>query len=225
MIVVVTSVFALYIGSTMVVRGDAAATAANILASESLFRLGFVANLIAAAAYVGVVAMLYELFKPVSSTLSFVAAFFGLVGCAVSAMSMADYLAPLLLLGNASYLTAFEAEQVQALARILRLEGLGGSISLVFFGFYCVLIGCLVLGSKFLPRILGMVMIIAGLGWLTFNLAGFLAPSLGDTLSTYLLPVSGLGETLFTLWLLVMGVNEVKWREQASAASAQFGEK
>lgn len=216
LIVVATSVFALVTTSALIVSGDAAATAANILASEKVFRLGFAANLIAAVAYVGVVAILYELFKPVNATLSVVAAFLGLAGCAISGASMINTLATLLFLGDATYLAVFETDQLQTLARTsLRLGGLGNSISLVFFGFYCLSLGLLVFGAKFLPRILGVFLVIAGVGWLIGNFTSFLAPSL--SLYSYLLPVSGLGEFAFTLWLLVMGVNPTKWREQAGA--------
>lgn len=214
LIVVVASVYALITTSSLIVSGDAAATAAKVRASEQLFRLAFVANLIACVAYVGVVAMLYELFKPVNATLSLVAAFLGLAGCAVSGAFMLNQLATLAFLGDASYLAAFSPQQLEALARVsLRLGGLGNSISLVFFGFYCLSLGLLVFGARFMPRLLGVFLVIAGLGWLLGNLTSFLAPSLGW--ESYLLPVSGLGEFAFTLWLLVMGANKAKWREQA----------
>lgn len=220
MIVVAASVFALSSTSSLIVRDDVAATAENILASEQLFRVAFTANLISAVAYTGVVAILYEVMKPAGRTLSVVAAFLGLAGCAMSAIGMVNYLGPLIFLGDAAYLGAFSAEQLQALARVsLRLQGVGNNISLVFFGFYCVSIGCLIFRSTFLPRILGLVMLVAGLGWLTSNLASFVVPPLGSALTRYLLPVSGLCETLFTLWLLVMGVNAAKWKEQLARAS------
>ena len=214
LIVVVASVYALITTSSLMVSGDVAATAANVRASEQLFRLAFVATLIACVAYVGVVAMLYELFKPVNATLSLVAAFLGLAGCAVSGAFLLTQLATLAFLGDASYLTAFSPQQLEALARVsLRLGGLGNSISLVFFGSYCLLLGLLVFGARFMPRLLGVFLVIAGIGWLFGNFTSFLAPSLGW--DSYLLPVSGLGEFAFTLWLLVMGVNKAKWREQA----------
>ena len=224
MVVVAAGAYALVTTSALIVRGDAAATASNIMAAEHLFRLGFAANLVANAAYVGVIALLYGVLKPAGRTLSFAAACFGLVGCAASGASMINTLATLVFLGDATYLGALETNQVQALARVsLRLGGLGNSIGLVFFGVYCVLIGCLVLRSAFLPRLLGAVMIVAGLGWLTGSFAGFLSPPLGSVLSRYLVPMSGLGETAFTLWLLVMGVNAQKWREQTSATFAEVG--
>lgn len=87
--------------------------------------------------------------------------------------------------------------------------------SLVFFGCYCFLVGCLILRSTFLPRILGALMVIAGSGWLTF-----LSPPLAHALSPYPYIAGGIGEISLTLWLLVMGVNAARWKEQASAAVA-----
>ncbi|HMG72660.1 MAG TPA: DUF4386 domain-containing protein [Pyrinomonadaceae bacterium] len=84
---------------------------------------------------------------------------------------------------------------------------------LVFFGFYCLLIGYLIFRSTFLPRILGVLMVFAGLGWLTF-----LSPPLADSLSPYIFIPGLLGEGALTLWLLIMGVNVQRWKEQASAA-------
>lgn len=215
LIVVATSVYALIATSSLIVSGDAAATAANIRGSEQVFRLAFAVNLFAGVAYVGVVAILYELFKPVNATLSLVAAFLGLSGCAVSGAVMLNQLATLAFLGDAGYLGAFTPEQLEALARVsLRLGGLGNSVSLVFFGFYCLSLGVLVFGASFMPRFLGAFLVVAGLGWLVGTFTSFIAPSLGWL--SYLLPVSGVGEFAFTLWLLVMGVNEAKWREQAS---------
>jgi hypothetical protein len=86
---------------------------------------------------------------------------------------------------------------------------------LVFFGFYCLLIGYLIFRSTFLPRILGVLMAFAGLGWLTF-----LSPPLANHLSPYIFAPGLLGEGALTLWLLVIGVNEQRWKEQASAAGA-----
>src|SRR5208282_2822675 len=133
----------------LVVDGDAAATANNILAHESLFRVGFAINLIATACYIAVTLLFYDIFKPVNRSLSLLAAFFSLVGCAIGALTP-FHLAP-------SHINP-----------------------LVFFGFYCLLIGYLIFKSAFLPRILGVLMAIGGLGWLTF-----LSPPLANHLSPY----------------------------------------
>lgn len=214
--VIAASVFALVSAQSLIVRDDAATTAANILAAEPAFRLAFAANLLACVAYVAVVAILYALMKPAGPTLSAIAAFVGLAGCAVSGATMLNQLTALTYLGDASYLGAFSQEQLQALARVaLRQSGAGNGLSLVFFGFYCLLLAGLAFRARFLPRVLGLLLALAGAGWLVGSFGSLLAPPF--PLSGYLLPVSGLGEGLFTLWLLAMGVNAAKWREQAGA--------
>jgi uncharacterized membrane protein YidH (DUF202 family) len=198
----------------LVVSGDAAATANNILAHESLFRAGFAINLIATALYVAMTALFYELFKPVNKSLSLLAAFVGLVGCAIQAVSYVCYLAPFVLLRRAQYLSVFTVEQLQALVlMLLKLRSQAEQIGLVFFGFFDFLIGCLILRSTFLPRILGGFMVLAGLGWLVF-----LSPPLANHLSHYILPLGFLAELLLMLWLLVKGVNVQRWQEQAVVA-------
>jgi hypothetical protein len=141
-----------------------------------------VANLVATLCYVAVTLLFYDMFKPVNRSLSLLAAFFGLVGCAIGALSSFHF-AP-------SHISP-----------------------LIFFGFYCLLIGYLIFRSTFLPRTLGVLMAFGGLGWLTF-----LSPQLANYLSPYNLVPGILGEGSLTLWLLVIGVNVQRWREQASAA-------
>ena len=147
---------------------------------------GDAAILIAAACYTGVTLLFYSLFKPVNRNLSLLAAFFSLVGCAISALGP-FHLVP----SNIN--------------------------PLVFFGFYCLLIGYLIFRSTFLPRILGALMAFGGLGWLTF-----LSQPLANYLSPYNLLPGVLGEVSLTLWLLVNGVNAQRWEEQASAAGASI---
>jgi hypothetical protein len=203
----------MFANSRFVVSGDAVATATNLLAHEALFRLGFAGNLIAIASYIAVTALFYELFKPVNRTVSLLAAFFSLMGCAVLAVSCLFYVAPFVALGGAHYLSVFTVEQLQALALMfLKLYGQCFQISFVFFGLYCLLIGYLIFKSTFLPRILGVLMALAGLGWLTF-----LSPPFAHYLSPYIL-LSGIGEAALMLWLLAAGVNAERWKEQAQAA-------
>ncbi|MDQ2964220.1 MAG: DUF4386 domain-containing protein [Pseudomonadota bacterium] len=214
LLVFLTGGGALFLSGRLVVNGDAAATAANILAHEPSFRLGFAANLIATACYIVVTALFYDLFKPVNRSLSLIAAFTSLVGCAIGGLSSLFQLAPLAVLEGGQYLSVFTVQQLQALALLfLKLGGQANAIGLIFFGFYCLLIGYLILRSTFLPRILGALMAFGGLGWLTF-----LSPPLATYLSPYVLAPGILGEGSLTLWLLVMGVNVQRWNEQASAA-------
>ncbi len=210
----VTAILGDFFLKGLVVDGDAAATANNLLAHQSLFRLGLATGLTATACYIAVTALFYVLFKPVSRSLSLVAAFFSLVGCAILAFGSLFQLAPLVVLGGSQYLSVFKVEQLRALALLfLDLNTQAGYICVVFFGVYCVLIGYLIFKSTFLPRILGAPMALAGLGWLTF-----LSPPFANHLSPYNLVLGFVAELALCLWLLVMGVNVQRWHEQASAA-------
>jgi Domain of unknown function (DUF4386) len=155
---------------------------ALVFIDRGLAVYGNAANLAAAASYVVVTLLFYELFKPVNKSVSLLAALFSVLGCAIGALGP-FHLAP---------------------SRINNL---------VFFGFYCLLIGYLILRSTFLPRMFGVLMAFGGLGWLTF-----LSPPLAKHLSPYNLAPGVLGEGALTMWLLVIGVNEQRWKEQAGAA-------
>ncbi|MGO9650492.1 MAG: DUF4386 domain-containing protein [Terriglobales bacterium] len=197
----------------IVVDGDATATATNLLAHQSLFRLGLATGLISTALYIAVTALFYGLFKPVNRGLSLLAAFFSLVGCAILAFGSLFQLAPLVVLGGSQYLSVFKVEQLRALALIfLELNNQAANIYLALFGFYDLLIGYLIFKSAFLPRFLGVLMALAGLGWLTF-----LSPPFANHLSPYNLVLGFLAELSLMLWLLVMGVNVQRWQQQASA--------
>lgn len=159
-------------------------------------------------------ALLYHLFKPVNRSLSLVAAFLSLGGCAILMVGSFFQEVPLVVLGGSKYLSVFNAQQLQALAyMLLGFTGQAANLSLVFFGPFDFLIGYLIFRSTFLPRILGVLMMLASLGWLAF-----LAPRVANHLSLYSEGLGILAEGLLMLWLLVMGVNAERWKEQASAA-------
>jgi hypothetical protein len=199
----------------LVVSGNAAATAANILGHVPLFWLGFASSLIGVAFHVAWALLMYVLLKPVNRSLSLLAVLFVLVSCVMQAVTSLLYLAPLLILQGGSSLSAFTAEQLQALALVfLKLNQYSYNIDVVFFGLWCVLTGYLIFRSTFLPRILGLLLAISGLGWVTF-----LYPPLAYHLfMPYIAVASALGEIPLELWLIVMGVNVQRWKEQASAA-------
>jgi hypothetical protein len=161
-----------------------------------------------------ITALFYDLLKPVSRSVSLVAAFLGLAGCVIKTFSRLFFIAPLFILGGAPYLSVFSSEQLQALALLfLKVNDRGAAIALVFFGFYAVLTGYLIIRSTFLPRILGMLSVLGGLGWLSF-----LYPPLGYRLFLFVVALALLGATALIVWLLVFGVNEPRWKEQASVA-------
>ena len=216
LVTILTRMFVeIFVRNPLVVSDNAAATASNILAHESLWRLGFATDIIAFASYIALTALLYELLKPVNRGLSLVAAFFGLAASGVHAISSLFHFAPLVVLGGSPYLSAFTVEQLQALALVfLRLRAAAyHNIGLVFFGFYLLLVGILILKSTFLPRILGVLMVLAGLSYVPF-----LSPPLARSLQPYILVFPGVGQISLTLWLLVMGLNAQRWQEQVGAA-------
>ncbi len=215
LLTILTGIFAQgFVSGSLVADGDAAATATNILTHRGLFRLGFAVYLIEMACQIAMTALFYDLLKPAGRSVSLVAAFLGLTGCIIKTLSRLFFIAPLFILGGAHYLSVFSTEQLQALALLfLRVNDHGAGIALAFFGFYALLNGYLIIRSTFLPRILGVWSAVAGLGWLTF-----LYPPLGYRLFPYVAVFGLLGSVLLILWLLVFGVNEQRWKEQASAA-------
>ena len=215
LLTILTGIFAEgFVSGRLVVSGDAGTTAANILAHRDLFQLGFTIYLIEMACQIAITALFYELLKPVSTTVSLVAAFLGLAGCIIKTFSRLFYIAPLFVLGSPHYLNAFPQEQLQALALLfLKVNDRGAAIALAFFGFYALLTGYLIFRSTFLPRILGVFSVLGGLGWLTF-----LYPPLGYRLFLYVAAVGLLGAIALIFWLLVFGVNQQRWKEQAGAA-------
>ena len=202
----------------LIVANDAAATATNILANESLFRFGFAANLISGLSYVGVTVFMYYVLKPVSRSLSLLAAFFGLAGVAIGGVAWVSNLVPLTLLHGDQYLTALTASQLQALSlAALKLQTHVFFIGMVFFGIQCISIGYLVARSSFLPPILGVLLGLGGTCYVIASFANFLLP-LGARLIPFVVPVALIGEGSLTVWLLVKGLNEQRWYEQANAA-------
>jgi hypothetical protein len=208
-----TSVFGqMVVLGMFLVPDNATATAANILERESLFRLGFVSSLMTVPFHLVWAVLFRGLFKPVSRSVSSVAGFVMLMGCTMWALSSLLYLAPLLVLQGKSSASALAPDQLQALALMLfRLNAQAYDIGLVFFGFWCVLIGYLIFRSTFLPRIIGVLEVLAGLGYLTL-----LWWPLAHSLYPYNLALAGPGEISLLLWLLVKGVDVRKWKATAS---------
>lgn len=195
----------------LVISSDAAATATNILAHPSLYRLGGAAENVVLICDTCLALLLYDLFKQVSRMLSLFAAVFRLILVAVMAASLVNYFAPLDLLTGTHSQNAFGTEQVQALALMsVQSYGRGYDVALVFFAFHCLLIGYLIFRFSFLPWILGLLMALAGVAWLTF-----IWHPLSTRLYPFILFPGAFGEGLFMLWLLVKGVNAERWNIQA----------
>ena len=201
------------ISARLVVPGDAATTATNILAHRSLFQVGFAVYLIEMASQVAVTALFYGLLKPAGRNLSFVVACIGLAGCVVKTFARVFFIAPLFVLDGPSYLSSFSTAQLHALAHLfLKVNDQGAGIALVFFGFSALLKGILVLRSTFLPHFLSVLSMVVGA-----SLLSFLYPPLGHRLFSYIAIVGLIGSVGWIFWLLVFGVNEERWREQAAS--------
>jgi hypothetical protein len=157
----------------------------QLMVSRGFAVSGNVANILSALLYAAVTFLFYALFKPVSRSLSLVAALFSLAGCVVMSLGLIH---------------------------------IKSTISpLWFFGPFCLLIGYLILKSTFLPRVLGVLMAAAGAGWL-----GYLIPGLPHLLTVAIMVLGFVAELTLCLWLLIMGVNVERWREQAGTAKASI---
>lgn len=153
-------------------------------------RLAVAVNLIASGTYAAATVLVYQLMKPVNQRISLIAAAFSLVGCTIGVLNM-----------------------------LLDLDPRAATAQFLFFGVHCFLVGSLILRSTFISRIVGALLAFGGLGWLTLGIVGVLAPALARSLFPFLMAPGVLGETVLTLWLLVVGVNVQRWREQARAAA------
>jgi len=204
-----------FILGKFVIAGGAAATAANVFGHERFYWLGFGISLAGVAFHVAWVALFYELFEIVNRSLSLVSAFVGLVTCGLQALTAFLYLAPLLILQSGNAVGALTTAQLQDLALIFfKLNSCAFDVDLVFFGAWCALAGYLILKSEFMPRILGALLMIDGVGWMMFA-----HPPLALRIFPLIAAASGLAEIPMQLWLIIMGVNAEKWRQQASAAA------
>jgi hypothetical protein len=199
--------------------GDAAKTANNILSHRGLFQFGFSVYLIEMTSQVATAALWYVLLRPVSKPIALAGAFIELAGCTVKIFARVLYIAPLWVLmptasGASPVLRGFTVDQVQSIALVLlKINDYGAATALALFGFSTLLNGFLILRSTFLPRWLGVLGMLCGLGWLTF-----LYPPLGYRVFMVAALVGLLSAALMIFWLLVFGVNEDRWRDRAGAA-------
>jgi Domain of unknown function (DUF4386) len=206
-----------FVRGALVVSGDAAATANNIVSSPLLWRAGIVGDLLMQVCDIPMIVIFYLLLRPVSESLALFATFTNLIQTAVLVVNKLNLLIPLFLLGNASYLKAFSPEQLHALSALaINLHGFGFGIGLIFFGFACLATGYLIYRSGYFPKVLGVLMFIAGLSYLVNSFALLLAPSFAAAIFPGILIPAFIGELSLALWLIVKGVNVEEWKRRIS---------
>lgn len=210
LLIVVTGIFAEFVvRASLLVPGDPGATAANIAGSELFYRSGLAAEFVMLCADVVVALALYMIFEGVSRGLALMAAFFRLAHAAVVGANLLNVYVPLLLLGGSGALGLEAAQRDGLVTLYLDAHAYGYAIGLVFFGVYCGLIGYLILRSGYVPKVLGVLMMAAALGYLVDSFARTLMPNYADyenILGMVVLLPAFIGELSLSLWLLVKGV-------------------
>lgn len=200
----------------LVVAGDAATTASNILANEATFRVAIALALLAVASHVVTGILFYYLLKPVGRTAALLSVLLLVTASGIQASAALMQSGALVALKGTRSLSAFSVEQLQGLSlMLLNWNGQTYNFYLVFFGFWCIAIGYLIYASTFLPRLLGSAMVLAGLSY-----SVFLYPPLASYLSPYNLALAA-GELGLVIWLLYRGVDARRWSASAVAAGAR----
>lgn len=187
---------------------DMAQTVANLAAREQLYRWGFAAAVIVVVCNLPMGVILFELLKKVNPRVALLALVFIISSATLEGVNLLNYIEPLFTVTLPEYTRAFDADEIQALVRgSMRMFAYTFSVSLVFFGAYCVLIGFLIFRSTFFPRVLGVLMMVAGVTYWLNSLRLFLSLPI-----PYIEWVTLVGELALALWLVAVGVNEAKWR-------------
>ena len=206
---IVTTIFADVVGrSKTIVYGDAVATANNIMSSGWIFRLGFVIDLVSAVLFFLAAWALYILLKPVNKNLALLFLLLNLGGTAVYSVNLINQLGALILLSGASYLKVFQVDQLQAMAMFfLDLYKNGFWVAQIFFGVWLLPLGYLVFKSGFIPKIIGVVMLVHFVGWISTFFQTFLFPDF-TVLRSITFSLGLISELGLTLWLLIIGVKK-----------------
>jgi hypothetical protein len=209
----------MYVPGKIIVQGNAAATANNIAASETLFRLGMAGQLIGQAGFIFVALALYHLLKGVNRWHASLMVTLVVVQIPIAFLNELNSIAALVLVRGADFLSIFEKPQREALAMLfLSLHFHGLVVDEIFFGLWLVPLALLVYSSRFLPRFLGVWLAFGGLGWVILSLTGMLLPQYYDKVFTYCQPAS-FGEVALMLWLVIRGAKPPALEAAASSAA------
>jgi hypothetical protein len=211
LVIIVSGIFGFFfVRQSLIVPGDAVATAANITASEGLFRISIGADLIMIVADIALALVFYLLFKPVSNGLSLMAAFFRLAQAAVLGVNLLNLFFALQLLSGANYLAVLGPEQVQAMSMLfLDAYDTGYAIGLLFFGVNLFILGYLVFKSGYLPKVFGILLLAAAVGYVIDTFARTLMldyASYQPIFDMVVFAPAAIAELAMALWLLIKGV-------------------
>lgn len=220
LIITVAAIFAHFVvPEQFIVPGDAAATAVNITSSESLFRVGTIGmELIILLSEIILSVVLYYLFKPVSKPLSLLAAVSRLAMTVIHGLNLLNYTFVLQLLTGGEYLTVFSPEQVNALVTLfLDAHSFGFVIGIAFLVPHVLILGYLIVKSGYFPKVLGILFIAAGIGYLFDTIGLLLVPSYTTTPGVIAMVIA-VAEIAFPIWLLVKGVNMDRWQNRTLVA-------
>lgn len=212
LIVITTGLFSeVFVRQSLRVSGNALATAQNIQSHQMLFRFGMVADLVNFVVGIPSVLIIYFLFKRINKFLLQLALIFVIIQTAIIAVNLINQITPLLLLGNEAYLNTLQPTQLATLSLLsLNIQAQGYAIGLVFFGFYCLIIGYVIFISHMLPKILGILYVISGLGYLINSFTMFLSTGFTNSVFSYVVIPIFIGELSLCLWLLIMGIGHSK---------------
>ncbi len=202
LIMTVAAIYAEFARTSLIVAGDVTITANNIMAKEILFRSGIFGYIIVIVLDVVVAWTLYVFLKPVNKSLSLLASWFRIVYAAIFGISLFNLVTVLELLNSSDYLKVFKIDELHTQVMLsLNAFNDGWNIALVFFGLHLGLLGYLVLKSNYIPKFLGILLIIAGLGYLIDSLGKILIPNYNVTIAMF----TFIGELLLMFWLLIKG--------------------
>jgi len=206
LLVSIPGVFALiYVPHKLIVHGNATATAANIMASETLFRAGIACNLICEIFFVGVAFLLYDLLKSVNRRQALFMFWLIAISLPIALLNELNSIAALILVREPAFLSVFDKPQREAMAMLfLNLHSQGFGIASIFWGLWLFPLGLLVYRSGFLPRILGILLIANCFSYVVNSFTSLVLPNYADRVDRWMMPLS-FGELIFMFWLLIMG--------------------
>jgi len=217
LIIIIAGIFAeIFVRSRIIVPGNATATANNIIASEGLWRIGFAGSLVMLVCDVIVSIILYVLLKPTGKRVALLSTSFRLISISTLAINLVNHFGALFPLSNPQFLDAFSPNQLHVLTSLsIKAFSEGYNVSLVFFSVHCLLAGYLIFKSEYLPKFLGILLIVCSLCYSANSFAWFLLPRFATIIFPGIMLPCLVAELSLCLWLIIVGVNFSMWNKQA----------